>query len=112
MSHFARARQLSTFPRQTGLALRVLVILLATSGCQSSLRSLPDDLPERVELEQVPFFPQAEYQCGPAALATVLEAAGVATTPDALVPIVYLPARKGTLQTELVAATRRFDRIP
>ncbi|HKQ82623.1 MAG TPA: PA2778 family cysteine peptidase [Steroidobacteraceae bacterium] len=94
--------------------LRWLIVaaLIATSGCQSSLRSLPDDLPERVELEQVPFFPQAEYQCGPAALATVLENAGVATTPDALVPMVYLPARKGSLQTELVAATRRFDRIP
>ena len=32
----------------------------------------PVDLPEHVELADVPFFPQEDYQCGPAALATSL----------------------------------------
>ena len=36
--------------------------------------TLPPALHEYVELKQVPFFPQTEYQCGPAALATVLNA--------------------------------------
>ena len=108
MSYLARNRQLSL---NRAARLCVLLALLATSGCQNSLRSLPDDLPPHVELDDVPFFPQAEYQCGPAALATVLQSAGVSTTPDELVPMVYLPGRKGSLQTELVAATRRFDRI-
>ncbi len=36
--------------------------------------------PEAVlHLSSVPFFPQAEYQCGPTALAGVLGAAGVGT---------------------------------
>ncbi|MAL95519.1 MAG: hypothetical protein CME40_10615 [Haliea sp.] len=65
-----------------------------------------------VELDSVPFFPQADYQCGPAALATVLVHTGVDTDADALVPQVYLPGREGSLQPELLAASRRAKRIP
>jgi hypothetical protein len=61
----------------------------------------------RAALENVPFFAQKEYECGPAALAMVISAAGVAVTPDALVDQVYLPARKGSLQVEMLAATRQ-----
>jgi tetratricopeptide (TPR) repeat protein len=84
------------------------------SGCASlwpqtaQLREgLPQGLPERVELTSVPFFPQVEYQCGPAALATTLAATGIKVTPDELVSQVYLPARKGSLQIEMLAAARR-----
>jgi tetratricopeptide (TPR) repeat protein len=72
---------------------------------------LPPGLPEKVELTEVPFFPQLEYQCGPAALATVLVSAGVRTTPDALVPQVYIPERKGSLQVEMLAAARRHGLV-
>ena len=65
-----------------------------------------------VELTHTPFFPQRDYQCGPAALATVLVASGVDVTADALVSRVYLPGRKGSLQPELLAASRSFDRLP
>lgn len=65
-----------------------------------------------IELETVPFFPQADYQCGPAALATVLVHSGVDTDANALVPQVYVPAREGSLQAEMLAATRRAGRIP
>lgn len=67
---------------------------------------------ESVELADTPFFPQAVNECGPAALATVLAASGVATTPEALEPILYLPGRQGTLQAEVVAAARRHGRVP
>lgn len=67
----------------------------------------PADLPVRAELTDVPFFAQEEYQCGPAALAMALNAAGVSVTPDALVDQVYIPARQGSLQVEMLAATRR-----
>lgn len=65
-----------------------------------------------VELTAVPFFPQEEFQCGPAALATVLNWSGTQLTPENLAPQVYLPGRKGSLQVELLAATRRHGRIP
>lgn len=72
----------------------------------------PRDLAPRVELGDVPFFAQDAYQCGPAALATVLTATGVPTTADALIPQVYLPERRGSLQLELVAAARRHGTVP
>lgn len=68
--------------------------------------------PKRVELTGVPFFAQDEYQCGPAALATVLAYSGLDITPQELAPRVYLPGRKGSLQLELIAAARRYGRIP
>lgn len=71
----------------------------------------PEGVPQHVELTAVPFFPQDEYQCGPAALATVLSQSGVAITPEALVNQVYVPARKGSLQLEMLAAPRRYGRV-
>lgn len=65
-----------------------------------------------VELSAVPFFPQEAYQCGPAALATVLTAAGVDASPAALVDEVYVPARRGSLQAEMLAAVRRRAHLP
>ena len=67
----------------------------------------PADIPKRVELSEVQFFPQEDYQCGPAALAMALKSAGLEVTPDALVDQVYLPARRGSLQVEMLATARR-----
>lgn len=94
------------------------VCALALSGCASfwpqtaALReALPQGLPERVELTEVPFFAQTEYQCGPAALATLLVSSGVKVAPDDLVSQVYLPERKGSLQVEMLAAARRYGLV-
>lgn len=65
-----------------------------------------------VELADVPFFPQEDYQCGPAALATVLVDSGVNVDPAQLTPQVYVPERRGSLQAELLATTRRHGRVP
>ena len=65
-----------------------------------------------VQLADIPFFPQQTYQCGPAALATVLNANGVIVSPDQLVSQVYLPERRGSLQIEIIAAARRYDQVP
>ena len=71
----------------------------------------PPNLAPRVELTQVPFFPQEDYFCGPAALAMVLNAAGAKVSPEQLVDQVYLPGRKGSLQVEMLAATRRYGLV-
>lgn len=88
---------------------------LLISGCANRGPALPEALresaPPAVEIA-APFFPQQDYQCGPAALATVLGYSGVGVTPDALAPQVYLPQRQGSLQIELVAAARRHGRVP
>ena len=71
----------------------------------------PDGLPVRVERTEVPFFPQTPYHCGPAALATVLSHAGIDVTPDQLSQAVFLPAREGSLQTEMLAGARRSGAV-
>jgi tetratricopeptide (TPR) repeat protein len=60
---------------------------------------------------KVPFFPQERYQCGPAALATMLASQKVPVTSEELVPRVYLPERKGSLKVELVAAARQYGML-
>lgn len=77
---------------------------------QQSLEHL-QGLPQKHELTQLPFYPQEKYQCGPAALATVLQESGVNISPLELVPEIYIPARKGSLQIEILAASRRHGRI-
>lgn len=85
-----------------------LAILLASCAHRTPVSEARTALvPQRVELADTPFFPQERYQCGPAALATVLNVRGVKVAPDELVPQVYLPAREGSLQVEMVAAVRR-----
>lgn len=99
--------------RSAALPAAALAALLA--GCAGSPRlaeGLPPASPRIIELSDTPFFPQEDYQCGPAALATMLRASGVEVTPAELVPQVYLPARRGSLQAELVAAARRHGRLP
>ena len=53
----------------------------------------PADLERTAELTEVPFFPQEDYQCGPAALATSMANFNVNVTPEQLINQVYLPAR-------------------
>lgn len=84
----------------------------ATAWQTEKLRSTPPvDLPSTRELTQVPFYPQQQYQCGPAALATVLNHHKIAITPQQLVPQVYLPAREGSLQVEMTATARRYGML-
>jgi hypothetical protein len=71
----------------------------------------PAGVPETAEIAGAPFFPQREYECGPAALATALAYFHVPTTADDLVPMVYLPSRKGSIQAEMLAAPRRFGMV-
>jgi hypothetical protein len=90
--------------------LSVVACVLA-AACSSQPPKLPSQLNQPVELTDVIFHPQKDYQCGPAALATVLDAAGVSVSPEELVAAVYLPGRKGSLQVELLAAARMRGRI-
>ncbi len=62
-------------------------------------------------MDYSPFFPQEEFQCGPAALATILNAAGIGAMPEDLAREVFLPARRGSLQVEMLAAARRHDAL-
>jgi hypothetical protein len=103
----------------TAVATRLIAagaLLLLLAGCASGPRladmTAPDGLPPQVELASTPFFPQADQQCGPAALATVLGAAGRDASLDTLSREIFLPGRQGSLQPETVAAVRARGLLP
>lgn len=87
--------------------------LLALGGCISlpqteALReSGVAGLPARVELVDVPYYPQEDLMCGPTSLAMALNAVGVDASVTSLTEQVYLPGREGSLQIEMLAAARR-----
>lgn len=87
-----------------------LLMTLALAGC-AHLQAPQPALPTAAELTETPFFPQREFECGPAALATVLRASGVPVAADDLSREVYLPDRRGSLQAEMLATARRHGRI-
>ena len=93
----------------------IATLAVALTGCASSpplADGLPASAPRVIELVATPFFPQEDYQCGPAALATLLVASGVEVSPADLAPEVYLPERRGSLSLELIGAARRHGRLP
>lgn len=94
----------------------LLLIIVLLSGCASGPTLNPERLAnlssQQQRLEQVPFYPQRDYQCGPATLAMVLEASGQPASVDTLIPQVFVPGRKGSVQPEMLSTVRRHGRIP
>ncbi len=92
----------------------LLPLAMLAGGCAGNvLQSAAEtELPLSVEWRETPFFPQEEYQCGPAALATLLGSSGRTVQPEELVAKVYVPGKRGSFQSELLAATRGYQRIP
>lgn len=99
--------------RYPGAFLAVLLLVLAacTTPQTAALIEAPGELPSSAAVADVPFFPQADHYCGPAALATVLTWSGLPATPDELAGQVYTPGRQGTLRSDVVAAARRQGRL-
>lgn len=113
-----RARRWSGALFHLPLGILIALCALLLDGCavvlpqSEAIRAQwPADVAEHAEIDAVPFFPQQDYQCGPAALATVLAFRGALVTPQDLVSAVYLPARRGSLQVELLAAARRYGMV-
>lgn len=97
----------------------ILIVVLAAwiAGCVSNPvdRQWQAQLHSQASIDElsfVPFYAQQAYQCGPAALATVLTAAGVAVEPTALTEQLFIEGRNGSLQVEMLAATRRQGLVP
>lgn len=102
----ARGRRLATV---SALLLGML------AGCAApglkQIHTGSPDLPQQARVDAVPFFPQERYHCGPAALAMTLAWSGLPVTQNDLVPQVYTPGRKGTLQADILSAARRNARL-
>lgn len=91
--------------------LASILLALILAGCASRPQwpeplNIAADIERRLVLENVPFYAQERYQCGPASLAMMLNSQGLNTHPEVLRELVYLPERHGSLKVELVAAAR------
>lgn len=100
-------------PAAAGVFISAAVLLAGCAAPQVSalVERRPEGLAAAAEIASVPFFAQEDYQCGPASLAMVLQHAGRDATPAALLPEVYLPGRKGSLQAEMLAGARRHGLV-
>jgi tetratricopeptide (TPR) repeat protein len=80
--------------------------LFLFSGCASlpPITYPPAAAPFRLA---VPYLPQEDFQCGPAAVAMVMAYSGDAVPLKTLTAEIYSPALRGSLQPALVAAGRR-----
>ncbi|MBC2711486.1 MAG: PA2778 family cysteine peptidase [Desulfosarcina sp.] len=111
----AKTLNLKPAVRCFGHFILILALALAIAGCAGHARiSWPitaKDLPDQYLLNSIPFFPQEESQCGPAALAMALAWSGVHVSPQDLSSEVFTPSRKGSLQSAMIGTTRRHDRI-
>tara|TARA_R110001592_G_scaffold238227_2_gene497764 strand:+ start:58437 stop:59345 length:909 start_codon:yes stop_codon:yes gene_type:complete len=67
-----------------------------------------DHLARTYEIQNIPFYPQVEDQCGPSSLATMLGAQGIHVSPAKLRSKLYIPDKQGTVTTEMIARARRF----
>ncbi len=98
--------------RLSRLWLTALLALLLSACMTPQALDLRVQPPPSVELSNVPFYAQREYECGPAALAMVMTYLGSPVTPEALAPSLYIPGREGTLTDELVAQSRQRGFVP
>jgi len=95
-----------------GLLFLALPIFLSGCGILSTER-LPQAPggPAKAMVAKVPFFAQDELQCGPAALAMLLNWSGIPIQPAELTPEVFTPGLNGSLQSALSGAARRHGRV-
>ena len=81
-------------------------LFLALAGCAITEPPLAEQLQASLPasllyVNRVPFYPQTQYQCGPASLAAVLNYWGRDVTPDRIVKEIYRPPMKGILNADL-----------
>ncbi len=89
---------------------------LLFSGCMAKqtavlMQDKPAEISTSASVAGVPFFPQQDYQCGPAAMAMALGYAGVDISPEQLRPVLFVPDKQGSLQIEMMALPRRYGMV-
>jgi hypothetical protein len=111
-------RKIDTVLDQVGnrmiAGLLCLALSLMLTGCSVSrpgYLTQVSERPSKAMVADVPFFAQEELQCGPAALAMVLNWSELDLQPSDLSTEVYTPGLKGSLQSSLIGSARRHGRV-
>ena len=81
---------------------------LSACGGPTALQQALRPLPERVELTDVPAFPERAYQGAPTALASLLVQQGVDTSPGLLAKALQLPGAEDRLQQNMLTQINSY----
>lgn len=95
---------------KTGLLVGFLVLL---ESCMiapqtKSFLERPSNIPQTHEIQNVEFFPQEAFYCGPTTLAEALNFYDIEVKPEEVAPSLFIPGREGSLQIEMVSSARRY----
>jgi len=85
-----------------------VALVLTLAGCASMVTPQIKQLPDRVELNSVPFFRGNIYQSGPGALASMLANQNVQTTPGLLDKPLQLPGAEDRLEQNMQKVAREY----
>ncbi len=105
MEEFRPKRRGNQGSAQAGPFPLSLLILFLLFSCAAPSSILPTK-DSRI-VEGVPFYPQEEYQCGPASLAGVLNYYGVKVPPAEIAAEIFSRSARGTLDMDMVFYAQR-----
>ncbi|RLU00760.1 PA2778 family cysteine peptidase [Ketobacter sp.] len=95
-----------------GLSLLLTGCALLPAGTTPQLGpDLLQQLPPSTEIQDTPFIQQADFQCGPASLAMVLQQQGYAISAETLASQVFTPRAEGSFPVEMDIAARRQGQV-
>ena len=95
-------RLIARVPGPLHIFIFVLPLLISCAGAPDLRESWTTHI-----IENVPFYPQEAYQCGPASLAGVLNYWQVAVSPEDIASEIYSESAKGTLDVDMVLYAER-----
>ncbi len=91
-----------------GIVLKTLAALLCSGMLLAACSSVPAVArQDGTVIGNVPFYPQEDYQCGPASLAGVLNYEGLGTTPEKIAEDIFSRSAGGTLTLDMVLYAQR-----
>jgi tetratricopeptide (TPR) repeat protein len=99
------------------LLIRSLLVAILFTGCAThspqtdKLLEFESEIPQKAFISDVPFHVQAQNHCGPAALTMVLQHAGKDASIEEVTGMTFTPGMQGTLQTDLITASRRLGML-
>jgi predicted double-glycine peptidase len=85
----------------------VVIISSVIFSCSTSMVHHIQIGTDAIIIDNVPFYPQEKYQCGPASLAGVLNFWGVNATPEEIAGEIFSRTARGTLNIDMLLYAQR-----
>lgn len=96
---------------------KTIPLFILLYGCATDVGSIKQETHKKPEanfyINNVPFFPQERYYCGPASLASVMNFYGISVSEEEIAKEVYNPKLDGALGMDMLnyARTKGFDAV-